>query len=134
MKKAIVIILALTIFSASQTLAASKVTSGQNTNLSVTEIVTKSTPNFVNNLIGSSVKILENIRLSAVSFSDKNIVISQKNVAKNTKTGNFFKVLNYLELYLLIFLSFICKTVIIFYCCLALVLFYILRFIWRLIF
>lgn len=129
----------------------------------VKELVKNNTPAFVTSAIDLTVSSLENIRTSAdTSLTDTKEVVQKqidtlnatkintekdisldgttkvetvKEKLKSTETTNLvLKPFKYVELFFLTIFSFIFKNALIFYSLLAIVLFLIIRFIWRLIF
>jgi len=112
---------------------------------SLQEVVAENTPPFITRAIDATVQALENTREKTGIFSEK-----QKEVAKNeieafekeeAKKQNTspedskpLKPLKYLKFFFFAFLTFILNHKIVFYPILAIIVFLILRFLWRLIF
>src|SRR3989344_5390139 len=110
----------------------------------IKKIIEEKTPNFIAEPIASTINTLEEFRINTNIASDnkkeeiKNEIKAldaPKNVSKeNVKTNPFLKPFKYVEVFLLTVFSFILNNTILFYGILTIVVFFILRFIWKKIF
>ena len=124
-----------------------EVNSETNTGTTVSDIkkiIEEKTPNFIAEPIVSTVSTLEEFRINTNIASDNKkeeikseikILDAKKTTSKeNTKTNPLLKPLKYVEVFLLTIFSLILNNKILFYGFLIVIVFFILRFIWKKIF